>query len=164
MKICPTCNMQLDDQATFCRNCGTRVSPREEQPTTNGYESGYYQAPEPVPSPWDHTADFEARDIQQNKLFAMLIYLTGLVGILLTLLARPNSTWLQFHLRQGMKFLVAEAFVTIAALVLCWTVLVPVCAGISLAILFLLRLIGFFQVCNGKAVEPAILRSLKFMQ
>lgn len=164
MKICPTCNMQLDDQAVFCRNCGTRVSPREEAPGKTGYDSGYYQPPEPVPSPWDHTAEFDARDIQQNKLFAMLIYLVGLVGIGIALLARPNSPWLSFHLRQGLKFLITEVLLVLCAAVLCWTLIVPICAGISMAILWILRLVGFFQVCGGKAVEPAILRSLKFLR
>gem|GEM_PF-2665198 len=26
MKTCPNCNVQLDDAATFCANCGARIS------------------------------------------------------------------------------------------------------------------------------------------
>ena len=164
MKICPTCNMQLDDNAVFCRNCGTRVSPREEPVTTTGYESGYYQAPTPEPTPWDHTEEYEAKDIAEHKLLAMLVYLTGILGIILALLARTESPWLRFHLRQGLKFLVANALLAVAAAVLCWTLIVPFCAAVAMAVLYVLRIISFFQVCGGKAVEPAILRSLNFLR
>lgn len=164
MKICPTCNMQLDDNAVFCRNCGTRVSPKEEPVVTSGYESGYYQASAPEPAPWDHTAEFESNDIAEHKLLAMLIYLTGIVGIILALLARTESPWLRFHLRQGLKFLVAEVLLTIAAAVLCWTLIAPFCAAIAILVLYVIRIISFFQVCGGKAVEPAILRSIGFLK
>ena len=164
MKICPTCNMQLDDNAVFCRNCGTRVSPKEEPVVTSGYESGYYQVSAPEPTPWDHTAEFESKDIAEHKLLAMLIYLTGIVGIILALLARTESPWLRFHLRQGLKFLVAEVLLTIAAAVLCWTLIAPFCAAIAILVLYVIRIISFFQVCGGKAVEPAILRSIGFLK
>ena len=166
MKICPTCNMQLDDNAVFCRNCGTRVAPKEETAGGTGYESGYYQTqvPNPEPSPWDHTAEFEAKDIAENKLMAMLVYLTGIVGIVLVLLSGTESEYLRFHLRQGLKFLVAEAILAVAAAVLCWTVLVPICCACALVVLQVIRIISFFQVCGGKAVEPAIIRSLGFMK
>ena len=164
MKICPTCNMQLDDNAVFCRNCGTRVSPKEEPVVTSGYESGYYQVSAPEPTPWDHTAEFESKDIAEHKLLAMLIYLTGIVGIILALLARTESPWLRFHLRQGLKFLVAEALLATASVVLCWTFIVPFCAAIAILVLYVIRIISFFQVCGGKAVEPAILRSIGFLK
>lgn len=166
MKICPTCNMQLDDNAVFCRNCGTRVAPKEEPTGSTGYENGYYQtqAPAPGPSAWDHSAEFEAKDVAENKLLAMLIYLTGILGIALAFLARTESDYLRFHLRQGLKFLVVEAVLAAATAVLCWTLIVPFCAAGAILVLYVLRIISFFQVCGGKAVEPAILRSMNFLR
>jgi uncharacterized membrane protein len=156
--------MQLDDNAVFCRNCGTRISPKEEPVVTSGYESGYYQVSAPEPTPWDHTAEFESNDIAEHKLLAMLIYLTGIVGIILALLARTESPWLRFHLRQGLKFLIIDALLTIIGLILCWTLIVPAACGIVEVILLIVRIISFVSVCKGRAVEPAIIRSLGFLR
>ena len=164
MKICPTCNMQLDDNAVFCRNCGTRVSPKEEPASTSGYERGYYQPSTPESTPWDHTGEFEAKDIAEHKLLSMLIYLTGILGVILVLLTRTDSPWLRFHLRQGLKFLVADALLATAAAILCWTIIAPFCAAAAMVVLYVIRIICFFQVCGGKAVEPAILRSIGFLK
>ena len=37
-------------------------------------------------------------------------------------------------------------------------------AGIIVLVLYVIRIISFFQVCGGKAVEPAILRSIGFLK
>ena len=67
MKNCPVCNAQLNDEVAFCTQCGT--------PLRDG------QGPEaqaaPYVDPYDHTKEFSAQDISDNKVFAMLMYLTG---------------------------------------------------------------------------------------
>ena len=51
----------------------------------------------------------------------------------------------------------------IAAALLAWTFLVPIAAGIAMVVLMVIKIICFFQVCKGKAKEPAIVRSLGFL-
>ena len=163
MKLCPTCNMQLDDQAVFCRNCGTRVAV-EEKSTETSYESGYYQAPVMEPTPWDHTPEYEEKDVADHKLMARLVYLTGILGLILALLDRSESAYLEFHKKQGLKLLVTEVVLALASVLLCWTLLVPFACGCALAVLQVIRIICFFRVCGGKSVEPAIVRSLGFLK
>ena len=77
MKTCPNCNVQLDDAATFCANCGARISESAQA------QPQYTQntAVPPQGDPYDHTAEFDPQDISDNKVFAMLGYLLGTVGI-----------------------------------------------------------------------------------
>ena len=93
MKICPTCNAQLPDDATFCSACGTAIAaaaPAPEQAAAPEQTAAPEQAapvytqpapqyaPAPVVNPYDHTAEFDADDISENKCYAMLIYLMSL--------------------------------------------------------------------------------------
>lgn len=39
----------------------------------------------------DHTAEFDPTDISDNKVLAMIPYLLGVIGVIITLLASGNS-------------------------------------------------------------------------
>ena len=172
MKICPTCNTPLEDNALFCRNCGARVDGQAQNPNPNPAPNpnqnpygGVY--PPPVPpqvNPYDRTAEFDRKDISDNKLYAMLVYLMGIMGLVIALLGGKDSAYLQFHVRQYLKITIAEALMAIVVLLLCWTVIVPIAGAIMYVVLVVIRIICFFQICNGKAVEAPIVRSLPFLR
>ena len=173
MKNCPNCNQQLDDNATFCTNCGTQLGgeqPNNQQQFNNGQQFNSqqpYGAQPQYAAPvdqYDHTSEFDPKDISDNKVYAMLVYLTGAIGIIIALLAAKNSKYVEFHLRQGIKFFVVDILVTMITVLLCWTIIVPIAAAILIVVLTVLQLICFFQVCSGKAKEPAIIRSLNFLK
>ena len=148
MKFCPNCGTQQEEGALSCPNCGTVFS----------------AAPVVTADPADHTAEFEPADISQNKVFALLPYLMGLAGLIVALLARLDSPYTTFHVRQYLKICICEAIVGILAAVLCWTLIVPLAAGICVIILLVLRIIGFIQVCKGQATEPAIIGKFGFLR
>lgn len=164
MKICPNCQAQLDDAAAFCTNCGTHfAAPAQPQ----GQPQTQYAPPQQAytaPDPFDHTAEFDPKDISDNKVFAMLGYLLGTIGIIIALLASHSSAYAMFHVRQALKFTVVNILMTIAAAVLCWTFIVPIAAAIMYCVLFVIKIICFFSICSGKAKEPAIIRSLGFLK
>jgi uncharacterized Tic20 family protein len=132
----------------------------------------YYGAPggdpyygyQPQPSPTDHTAEFEARDISENKVLAMAPYLLGVLGIIVALLAMHDSKYVAFHVRQALKLTITATLVGIVTLLLGWTVIVAIAGGICEIIIIVLKIIAFFQVCCGKAKEPAIISSLGFLK
>lgn len=124
---------------------------------------GVYAAA-PAYDPYDHTAEFDPKDISDNKVFAMLCYLMGIFGIIIALLASNSSKYAMFHVRQALKFEVVNILMLICTLVLFWTIIVPVAYGIMSAVLWVIKIICFFQICSGKAKEPAIIRSLKFLR
>ena len=177
MKTCPICNAQVPDDATFCTVCGAALTAPEAAPAAPAATeapaapaapvysapAGAY-APVPVVDPFDHTAEFDAQDISDNKCYAMLVYLMSVVGIIIALLASKDSPYLKFHIRQAIKFEVVTILLAIITSVLCWTIIVPVAGGVCLTIVMVLKIICFFQICKGEAKEPAIIRNLKFLK
>ena len=86
------------------------------------------------------------------------------VGMIIGLLAAQNSPYVAFHIRQALKFTVIDILVGLIAVVLFWTFIVPIAALVVYAILWVVRIICFVQICQGKAVEPVIIRSLGFLK
>lgn len=167
MKTCPNCQNQINDAAMFCPNCGTQFganpqpNPYQQAPNYNQPPYGY--APQPAYDPYDHTAEFDAKDISDNKVISMLVYLMGPIGILIALLASSSSPYAGFHVRQALKFTVVEILVGILTALLAFTIIVPIAGAIFLVILTVIKFICFFQICSGKAKEPSIIRGLKFL-
>lgn len=176
MKVCPNCSNQLPDDAVFCGNCGAQFA--QQGYAQQGYaQQQYYQQPAyqaPVPA-YDHTAEFTQEDISDNKVISMLVYLMGWIGIVIALLAANTSKYAAFHVRQALKFVVVETLIPIVLgvgviiniiPVLGWIVygLAALAAGIISVVFFVLKIVCFFQICKGKAVEPAIVRDLKFLK
>ena len=166
MKICPNCNAQVDDNVAFCNNCGAQFVTQQQQYNT---QQAYQMPPQPMNyapayDPYDHTAEFDAKDISENKVISMLVYLMGAIGIVIALLASNTSPYAAFHVRQALKFTVVEILALICTALLFWTVIVPIAYGARALTLTVIKFICFFQICSGKAKEPAIIRSLKFLR
>lgn len=165
MKICPNCNNALDDNATYCAYCKTQFVNTQESYVN---QQNNYQMPNvnyiPSYDPYDHTAEFDEKDISENKVISMLVYLMGVIGVVIALLASNTSPYAAFHVRQALKFTVVEILSSICTLLLLWTVIVPFAYGILMIILTVVKFICFFQICSGKAKEPFIIRNLKFLR
>ena len=140
--------------AVFVGGAEEEAVPEPEEPYT-------YRLEGPT---WDHTDEFDEKDISDNKVTAMAAYLLGPLGVIIALLAGQNSPFAEFHMRQGLKFVVVESLLSIIAVLLCWTVIVPVAAAILCIILGVVKIIAFVSVCKGRAVEPPIIRSLGFLR
>lgn len=114
--------------------------------------------------PADHTAEFDPKDIADNKLFALSSYILGFVGIVVALLAAKDSPFAMFHVRNALKLTVAESLIGILTLFLFWTILVPIAGSVLFLILVVIEVICFVQACQGKAKDPAIIRSIGFLK
>lgn len=164
MKTCPNCNTQLDDNAAFCTACGTQFSNAQPQGAVPPQQNNVPLQGAYAYDPYDHTAEFDPKDISDNKVFAMLGYLLGTIGIIISLLASHSSKYTMFHVRQALKFTVVNILMLICTAVLFWTIIVPVAYAIMSTVLWVIKIICFFQICSGKAKEPAIIRSLGFLR
>ncbi len=170
MKTCPNCKIQMDDNATFCPNCGTAFAANNQFQQNGPYQQNapYQNIPPqgyaPVYDPYDHTREFDPKDISENKVISMLVYLMGAIGIIIALLASNTSKYAAFHVRQALKFTVVEILALLCTVFLCWTLIVPLAYGILMIVFTVLKFICFFQICSGKAKEPAIIRSLSFLK
>ncbi len=151
MKNCPNCNAANDDSAAFCSNCN---APLNGQPVYR---------PSVTANPWDHTADYDKQDIADTKIFALCCYLLSVPGILISLLARPKSRYLEYHIRLSLKFMLLNVALGLVMGALAWTVVVPIAGAILMAVLLVLRVIAIIDVCQGKAVDPWLIRNIPFL-
>ena len=170
MKTCPKCNTQLADDAMFCTNCGTSFQNANPQPQQNAYQNNaqqnYAQPVAPVVNIYDHTAEFDPQDVHDNKIFAILCYIMGIVGIIVALLARSsvNSPYLSFHIKQSLKITITTILLGLISGLLAWTCIVPIAGMVCIVILEVVSIICFFQTCSNKSVEAPIVRSLPFLK
>ena len=150
MKFCTKCGTQCDDAANCCHSCGTRFA-----------NAAPAAAAVPYVDPSDHTAEFDKKDISDNKVVAMLCYLLSVFGLIIACLLSGESKYVQFHVRTCLKITVVEALLALCAIVpiLGWLVFV-----VGTVICLVLRIIAFFQICGGKAKDPAIISSLGFLK
>ena len=182
MKSCPNCRNQVDDGAVYCPVCGTaidaipHIAPQQSSAPTTDYNPNYTQPPVCAPSvpyvdPYDHTADFDAADISETKIFALAMYLLGPLGIIIALLGAKESRYTTFHVRQSLKLTVAEIlgliFLTIAAFLM-WNLrmrtLMLFVVTAALIGLVVLRLLCVLQIVKNKAKEVYIVRNLQFLK
>ncbi|MGN0414764.1 MAG: zinc-ribbon domain-containing protein [Agathobacter sp.] len=187
--ICPKCGSEVSEGSAFCTKCGAALGANAQQ-TNNGMPQGapqpdaqqagngmpygsqqmnngvppYGMPQQPYMDPKDHTAEFDSKDVSDNKVMAMLPYLMGTIGIIIALLASRESPYTYFHVRQAAKISVVTVLVGLITAVLCWTVIVPIAGGVCVVILLVVRIISFFQVCSGKAKEAAIVSSFGFLK
>ena len=170
--ICSKCGAQLPDGSKFCSNCGCFIegndtqqeSPMQQNTTSNNNINASIRQSMYNEKFTDHTAEFSPKDISDNKVMAMVPYLLGSFGIIIALLAVKESPYTYFHVRQALKITVVNTLVAIITIVLCWTIIVPIAAGVCAVILLVLRIMGFFQVCSGKAKEVAIISNFGFLK
>ena len=103
MKMCHNCRNQIADEAVYCPVCGSAVDAAPGYVQQNPpFNTTYSPTPVTVASvpyvnPYDHTAEFDAADISENKVLSMLIYLLGPIGIIIALLARTGSAYTGFN-------------------------------------------------------------------
>ncbi len=191
MKACPTCNAVMDDDALFCTACGSRygesapqpeaVNPAPQQapaqetyvPPVNPGAPSYtnippaqpqYQNYQPYVDPADHTAEFTQEDVSAHKVYALLVYMAGIGGIIPALLIGKDSPYLKFHVQQKMKMIVATLLATIIGSLTAILILPIIAVSVFLAIIFVVNLICFFRTASGKSVEAPIIRDIKILK
>lgn len=112
MTFCKNCGSQMEDGAKFCSSCGTTHEPAPATDERNGFTDkvkGINDTP-------DSTADFDAKDIADNKGISVLSYLGPLVFI--PMFTRKSSKFARFHANQGLVLLIACGAYSIAQTIL----------------------------------------------
>ena len=155
----------MDNNAMFWTTCGTPWAPPAGPVTGQGgyQDQGGYAYGAGYAMPYDHTSEFTAEDVRDNKVFCLIVYLIGIPGIIIAMLAANSSPFVGFHVRQALKITVVSTLTAIASVVLCWTIIIPIAGVVFIGVLSIIRIICFFRICSGKAIEAPIVRSIGFL-
>ncbi|MCR5670314.1 MAG: zinc-ribbon domain-containing protein [Butyrivibrio sp.] len=182
MKICPNCGTQVPDDAVFCNNCGSSMAadaakaaaptadnnapvnnqvPAQPQFQQAPYGQPQFQ-PQPFPAfdPKDHTAEFDPKDIADNKLFAVMPYIVGVLGIIIALLVK-DSAFARFHAKNAIRLEIAELLSVIMFII---PILGWIAGAICLVILSVVEIICLVQVLQGKAKDAPIVSGIGFLK
>ena len=120
--ICPNCGKTIEDGSNFCVECGANLNP-------NAQGTNFNQAYKPY-DPKDHTAEFDVKDISDNKVFAALPYLLGITGAIIAAIAANKSDYARFNVRESLKYTVCNTLLGIATAIL--VVLGTIFSGVSM--------------------------------
>lgn len=158
MKFCPQCGAQLDDAAVVCTNCGANLAAPQPQPMP---QQQYYAPVAPMIPAYDHTAEYDAKEVSEGKVFAIAVYLLGTIGIIIALLGSHDNKYAAFHVRNGLR-------ITIMSIIALIVMIVPfigwLAYGVWSIITLVVKIICLFNVFGGKAVEAPIIRSFTFLK
>ena len=124
MKYCPHCGAEIADDVRFCPTCGKETV----APVVNA---------EPV---------FDAQDIADNRMMAMLGYLS--MGIL-PMLGCRNSAYAMHHVNQALWIYIGAMLCSLASGILAFTVIIPILGGIALIVLLVFEIMGIVRALKG---------------
>ena len=159
MAFCEKCGTKIEDGVKFCSNCGNTVGAPSEpvQPQAEEKKNDLSDKVASLNNTADTTEEFDAADIEKNKLMAVLAYIIFLIP----LLAAKDSPFAKYHTNQGLVlFLAAIA----SGVILVIPILGWIIAPIASILITVLAVIGIINALNGKAKELPIIGKFKIIK
>lgn len=166
-KFCTHCGAQLEDNAKFCANCGASADTKQKQTTDNTDFTAKIAALNDTP---DYSADMNPQDVNDNKLLAVLSYISILV--LIPIFVAPNSKYARFHANQGLVLFILEVALGLVKAILS-AVLGIISLQLSLIVNVLdivniafvvLAILGIVNAATGKAKELPFIGKFKILK
>lgn len=168
MATCKKCGIELEEGVKVCPACGWEV---EEEKAEEAASENFEDTIKNLNNTPDSTEEFDKKDIEDNKVMAILSYI-GLL-FLVPLLAAKDSKFARYHTNQGLVLFIADLIVGAAVSVvgavlafipvLGWIVasLVSLAAGIAI---LALMIIGIINAANGKAKELPVIGKFRIIK
>ncbi len=162
MAFCSKCGTQVNDGVNNCPKCGAAVG--------SSSQTDYAAKIASLNNTSDFTTEFDPADIGQNKVMAVLAYLSWLV--LIPIFAAPNSKFARFHANQGLLLFIVEAIMGVVygviTAITVWVlpVFLIFTALIGLVgILFLvLMILGIINAASGRAKELPVIGKYRILK
>lgn len=119
-----------------------------------------------VESGADSTAQYDPEDIKQNRIIALLSYLSWLV--LVPIFGAKESKFARFHANQGLVLAIGGTLVMFVLGLLKGMKLIGWIFSIASALVallcFVLAIIGIINALNGKAKELPLIGGIKLLK
>lgn len=169
MAFCGKCGAKVSDNLKFCSQCGAALEGADPE-IKKGGTVDVTEKISKLNNTRDTTADFDNSDVQDNKVMAILAYLSWLV--LIPLLAAPKSKFARFHANQGLVLAIAEiawwivqAIVYAILVAISWRLLfISTILGITNILFLVLAILGIVNASTGKAKELPIIGKFKILK
>lgn len=177
MLYCGKCGTKVEEGTKFCPGCGSEIVAKEATEETVNAESktantnDFSEKIAALNNTADTTGDFEAKDIEQNKIMGVLAYLSWLV--LIPIFAAPKSKFARYHANQGLVLAISEVVFWIATAIvnailyaISWRLgsIVSTLLGLANIGFLIITLIGIVNAANGRAKELPIVGKFKILK
>ena len=97
MAFCKNCGTQMEENTKFCPSCGTGTEAAAA--SSNEQQTAEKKSFQDMMNTPDTTSEYDSKDIEENKIMAILSYLSILV--LIPWFAAPQSKFARYHAKQG---------------------------------------------------------------
>lgn len=167
MAFCSKCGNEMQEGAKFCDKCGASFATGEK---VNDTFDAIKDKFENLNNTADTTKEFDAADINDNKVMAILAYISIL--FLVPLLAAKDSKFAKFHTNQGLVlFIISFAWAIISGMlsavflfVPLFNVVVAIIGWLVSLVLVAFMIIGIVNAATGKAKELPLIGSIKIIK
>lgn len=158
MKYCENCGARVEDSASFCPVCGSKVKASDSEKksqTQTRIEDAFNR----FTNTTNTTADYSPEDISKNKLISIVSYLGVL--FIIPLFVAKDSPFARFHTNQGLILFLFSLLTSVAGLIpyVGWIV----AAAIS-TFDCLLMVVGILNVIKGEAKELPVIGKFKILR
>lgn len=165
MSYCSKCGAEMKDDAAVCPSCGAPAAqqpPHDAKQTASG--SDFTATVQQLNNTPDTTAEFDQKDIEDNKAMAILAYLSILV--LIPLFAAKESKFARYHTNQGfVLFLIEIVWSVVSGVIsaLLPLIVIRLLFGLVNIALLVLAILGIVNAAGGKAKELPIIGSIHIL-
>lgn len=156
MKICKSCGNHLDDGAKFCPACGSKL---ENSSESSAAQTKFEEFVDDFTNTADTSAEYTAEDVANNKLMAILAYLSLL--FLVPLLAAKESPFARYHTNQGVILFIIH---TVGVLLTQIPEVGWIVGAIISVFTTVLTIIGILNAYNGKAKELPLVGKFRIIK
>ena len=114
----------------------------------------------------DTTENFDPKDREDNKVMAILAYISWLV--LIPLFAAKDSKFARYHCNQGLVLAITEICLGVIMGILSWIpvlgIIISILGGLVYLCAFILAVLGIINAANGKAKELPIIGKYRLLK
>lgn len=153
MLTCKQCGTQVEDGVMNCTNCGAPI----ESPVQQNQPIDLSEKFNEFNNTADTTSEYDAQDIEKNKVMAVLAYILFFIP----LLAAKDSKFARFHTNQGLVLFLGGIIASVVAVI---PVIGWIIAPIAGLVITVLAVIGIINALNGKAKELPVIGKFKILK
>ena len=153
MLTCKQCGTQVEDGVMNCTNCGASI----EAPVQQNQPFDLSEKFNEFNNTADTTSEYDAQDIEKNKVMAVLAYILFFIP----LLAAKDSKFARFHTNQGLVLFLGGIIASVVAVI---PVIGWIIAPIAGLVITVLAIIGILNALNGRAKELPVIGKFKILK